>query len=160
LHAIAAAITEGGKTAKKFKSTHEFSRALDEQLDAFVRAGSSPEVLVAWSKYSTYLLTLESEHGFQQAQDYHFELSYYLKAKRHDLIRDGPFNAEVYMRCVLAAGGKPGGRGGGWRGKPTAATPGAPRGGKPRRGRLVCSHHGRGGHASADCYHLKGTKPE
>lgn len=148
MHALASALTDGSKAAKRFKTVQEFSKALTAQHTALISAGSSTVVLAAWYKYTVFLLDLD----FQQAQDYHFEMSERLKSKQHDLVRDGHFNAEVYLTCVHSKRGFV-------KRTPQSAASSAPAAAKPKR-KLRCEYHGLCGHVTSDCKHLGAGKEE
>lgn len=139
IHALTTALTDGSKAAKRFKTKDEFSKALTAQYLSFVSSSSSPSLLSAWYRYTVFLLSLE----FQQAQDYHFELSQRMKTGEHDLVRDTHMNNEVYFTCVVQSkrstgGGKSVGGGG----RRTSN--------RPKSG-YHCDMHGDGGHPTSEC---------
>jgi hypothetical protein len=140
IHALTTALTDGSKAAKRFKTKDEFSKALTTQYLSFVSSSSPPALLSAWYRYTVFLLSLD----FQQAQDYHFELSQRMKAGEHDLVRDTYMNNEVYFTCVVQSKrGVGGGRGGG--------SNSSKRSYKPHNKSQHCDMHGECGHSTADC---------
>ena len=147
IHALTTALTEGTKAAKRFKTKDEFSKALTAQFQSFVAASSPPSLLSAWYRYTVFLLSLD----FQQAQDYHFELSHRMKAGEHDLLRDGHMNTEVYCTCVIRYKHS----GGGSRADDSTAN------GKSKpAGKFTCDYHGLCGHTTADCKRIGVKKDE
>lgn len=141
IHALTTALTDGSKAAKRFKTKDEFSKALTTQYLSFVSSSSPTALLSAWYRYTVFLLSLD----FQQAQDYHFELSQRMKAGEHDLVRDTHMNNEVYFTCVVQSKRSIGG------GRSGGSNYSSKRSYKPHSKSQHCDMHGECGHSTADC---------